>query len=174
MAGIAALTDKNFDETVQKGGIVIIDFWATWCAPCKKFAPVFEKVAKKHADVVFARVDVDADEQLADDFDIEGIPTVVAIRDGVVVGAEEGAMPAAVLEEFIAQVRALDMDDVRATLALEEEQEAEAAEAPKKAKKSAPAKKPAAKKPAARSRRRSRPRRSSQRRSQRRSSPRNP
>ncbi len=150
------LTEKNFDATVQKGGILFIDFWADWCAPCKSFAPIYERVAKKHGDIVFGKLDVDAQEGLADDFDIQGIPTLIAIRDGVVVAREEGALPAKVLEEVVSGVRALDMDFVRAELEAEEKKAA----APKKAKtkpaakavtpkakKPAPKKKPVAKKP---------------------------
>jgi len=150
------LTEKNFDAQVQKGGILFIDFWADWCAPCKSFAPIYEGAAKKHGDIVFGKLDVDAQEGLADDFDIQGIPTLIAIRDGVVVAREEGALPAKVLEEVVSGVRALDMDFVRAELEAEEKKAA----APKKAKtkpaakavtpkakRPAPKKKPVAKKP---------------------------
>ncbi len=140
MAGLITLTEKNFEATVQKGGTLFIDFTATWCAPCGEFAPIFEAASKKHGTVMFGRVDVDAEEALADEFEIEVMPTIVAIRDGVLVASEEGLMTAEEFEEIIAGVAALDMNGVRADLEADE-----AAEATKAAKK-APAKKAAAKK----------------------------
>lgn len=155
MAATQTLTEENFDITVQKGGTLFIDFWATNCEFCAEFAPVFEAVAKKQKNIVFGKVDVDAQEGLADDFDIEGTPTLIVIRDGVVVAREEGAMSAKELEEVVAGVGALDMDFIRSELAAEETRAAKKAPAGKKkpAAKKAPAakkvvakKKPAAKK----------------------------
>ncbi len=149
MAATQTLTEENLDTTVQKGGTLFIHFWAKDCEFCAEFAPVFEAVAKKQKNVVFGKVDIDAQEGLADDFDIEGTPTVIIIRDGVVVAREEGAMSAKELEEVVAGIGALDMDVVRSELALEATKAA-AKSAKKKpvAKKKAVAKKPAAKKKA--------------------------
>ncbi len=140
MAATQTLTEENLDTTVQKGGTLLIHFWAKDCEFCAEFAPIFEAVAKKQKNVMFGKVDIDAQEGLADDFDIEGTPTVIIIRDGVVVAREEGAMSAKELEEVVAGVGALDMDVVRSELAVE---------AAKAAAKSAGKKKPVAKKPVA-------------------------
>ncbi|TDB94250.1 thioredoxin [Actinomadura sp. 7K534] len=107
------LTAENFDEVAQGDGIVMVDFWADWCGPCKRFAPVYERSADKHDDIVFAKVDTDAEPDLAQRFGIRSIPTLMAIRDGMIVFAEPGAVPESVLENVIEQVRGLDMEDVR-------------------------------------------------------------
>jgi thioredoxin len=116
MATVTVTTEK-FDEVAQGAGIVLIDFWAAWCGPCRRFGPIFEKAAERHPDVVFGKVDTEAEPELSDRFGIASIPTLMAIRDGVIVFSEPGALTEPVLENVIEQVRALDMDDVRKRLA---------------------------------------------------------
>ncbi|POM23687.1 putative thioredoxin-2 [Actinomadura rubteroloni] len=111
------LTAGNFDATAQGGGIVLIDFWAAWCGPCRRFAPVFEKAAETHSDITFGKVDTEAEPDLSQRFGITSIPTLMAVRDGVIVYAEPGAVPAASLEKIIEAVRDLDMDEVRSRMA---------------------------------------------------------
>ncbi|MBN9101333.1 MULTISPECIES: thioredoxin [unclassified Pseudonocardia] len=111
------LTTENFNDTVGDGGIVLLDFWASWCGPCRMFGPVFEKAAAKHDDVVFGKVDTEAQTELARTFGISSIPTLMAIRDGVVLYAQPGALPEPALEQLIEQIRGVDMNDVRRTLA---------------------------------------------------------
>lgn len=107
------LTDKNFEETLGKGGILFIDFWAAWCGPCRAFAPVFEQAAKKHSDIIFAKVNTDEQQGLAQAFEIQAIPTLAVFRDGILVGQNAGSLPATALEDAISQVRALDMKKIK-------------------------------------------------------------
>jgi thioredoxin 1 len=107
------VTAENFTETVGGEGITLIDFWAAWCGPCRSFAPIFERASEKHTDITFAKVDTDAEQVLASEFEIRSIPTIMAVRDGIVVFSQPGALPERGLESLIEQVRALDMDDVR-------------------------------------------------------------
>ncbi len=110
------MTSQNHDDTVEDG-IVLIDFWAAWCGPCRMFAPIFERVSVKHDDVTFAKVDTEDQQELAGRYGITSIPTLVVYRDGIPVFGQPGALPETALEDVIAQVRALDMDDVRAQYA---------------------------------------------------------
>ena len=107
------LTSQNFQEHVEKPGILVIDWWATWCGPCRAFAPIYEKASDKYTDVVFGKIDTDAEQELAATFEIRSIPTLMVFRDNVVVYAEAGALPAGALDEVIGAARALDMEQVR-------------------------------------------------------------
>jgi thioredoxin 1 len=112
-----ALTKDTFEQTVTGGGILLVDFWAAWCGPCRRFAPVYEQASQKHTDIVFGKVDTEAEQYLAAAAGIYSIPTLMAIRDGIVVFSQPGALPAAVLDQVISAVRGLDMNNVRAKLA---------------------------------------------------------
>ncbi|MEU7135361.1 thioredoxin [Streptomyces sp. NPDC046261] len=114
------LTKENFDEVVSGGGFVLIDFWAEWCGPCRQFAPVFERAAGKHDDLVFAKVDTEAQPELAAAFEIRSIPTLMIVRENIAVFAQPGALPEAALEDVIRQARELDMEEVRAAVAQEQ------------------------------------------------------
>ncbi|MCY1082387.1 thioredoxin [Archangium lansingense] len=104
---------ENFEATVSKQGIVMLDWWAAWCGPCRNFAPIFEKASDKHQDVIFGKIDTDAQPELSGMFRIRSIPTLMIFRDGILLFEQAGALPAAALEELIGKVRALDMDEVR-------------------------------------------------------------
>ena len=111
------LTAATFEQTVTGEGIVLVDFWAEWCGPCQMFAPIYEQVSAEHDDIVFGKVDTEAEQALAAEFGIRSIPTLMAFRDGVIVFAQPGALPQPALAELIGAVRALDMDDVRRSIA---------------------------------------------------------
>jgi len=121
------ITQENLASLLSKPGIVVLDFWASWCGPCRMFAPVFEASARKHPDVVHGKVDTEAQPELAAMFEIRSIPTVMAFRDGVLVFAQPGMLPPAALEELIGKVRALDMDEVRRHLERAEKSRSSAA-----------------------------------------------
>jgi thioredoxin len=112
-----AVTADQFEPLVASEQIVLVDFWASWCGPCRMFAPIFEEASERHGDVVFAKVDTEAEAMLASGLGIMSIPTLMVFRDGILLFSQAGALPAAALDDLIAQARALDMDDVRARIA---------------------------------------------------------
>ena len=111
------VTEDTFQETITKDGIVFVDAWAEWCGPCKQFAPTYEKASEKHTDVTFAKLDTEANQQLAAALEIQAIPTLMAFRDGIMLFQQAGAMPPAAFDDVIQQVKDLDMDDVRRQIA---------------------------------------------------------
>lgn len=110
------LTTDTFDETVSKDGIVLVDFWAEWCGPCKGFAPIFEQSSEDKSEIVHAKVDTEAQQELGAKFGVTAIPTLMAFRDGVMVFNQAGALPGPALQELVKAVEDLDMDDVRAKI----------------------------------------------------------
>ena len=117
------LNKSNFEATVTKNDMVIVDFWASWCGPCRGFAPVFDAASEKHADIVFGKVDSDKEQELAATFNIRSIPFVMFLREKVIVYAQAGALPPEGLESIISQARALDMAQVHRDIAEQEAQE---------------------------------------------------
>ncbi len=114
------ITADNFNDTVEQNAIVFLDFWAAWCGPCRNFAPVYEAAAEANQDIVFGKIDTEAQQDLAAAFQIRSIPTIAVIREGVMVFRESGALPASALEQVIQGVRGLDMDQVRAEIAAQQ------------------------------------------------------
>ncbi|GAA4541649.1 thioredoxin [Mycobacterium paraffinicum] len=114
---VKSLTAADFEPTVLASPIVLVDFWAPWCGPCRAFTPVFERSSQTHPDIVYAKVDTDAERELAATVGIRSVPTIMAFRDGILVYSQPGAMSPAVLDDLIDQVKRLDMAQVRATIA---------------------------------------------------------
>ncbi len=116
------ITGQNFKQVVEKDGIVLIDWWAPWCGPCRVFGPTYEKVAQRNPDITFGKVNTEVEQELAGSFGIQSIPTLMILRDRVMLFSQPGALPEAALEDLVRQVRALDMDKVRAEIAAQEKE----------------------------------------------------
>ncbi|MGA8988209.1 thioredoxin family protein [Aeromicrobium sp.] len=122
-----SLTKDTIDDVIGGEGITLVDWWAEWCGPCKQFGPVFEAASEQHTDVVFGKIDTEAQQELASAAQITSIPTLMAFRDGILVFSQPGALPAAGLEQIITAVKDLDMDDVRRQMAEQDSSEAQQA-----------------------------------------------
>ncbi|OGA00686.1 MAG: thioredoxin [Betaproteobacteria bacterium RBG_19FT_COMBO_58_11] len=118
------LTKDNFEQTVLNNDLVILDFWAPWCGPCEGFAPVYEEISEKYADVVFAKVNTEEEQELAGYFQIRSIPTLMVFREKIIIFSQPGALPGSALEEIITKAKTLDMDQIRAEIAAEEKNQA--------------------------------------------------
>jgi thioredoxin 1 len=118
------VTAENLESTINENSIVALDFWAEWCGPCRRFGPVFEEASVRHPDVVFGKVDTEAERQLAGELRIESIPTLMVFRDQILLFRQPGALPAGALEDLIQQVKKVDMDEVRAELAKAKQEDA--------------------------------------------------
>jgi thioredoxin len=123
MMAVVELTQQNFESTITGNKIVIVDFWAPWCGPCKSFAPVFEATSEKHPDVVFAKVNSDDEQALSGHFGIRSIPTIMLFREEIIVFMQSGALPASGLESVLTQAKALDMEQVRRDIAAQQAQQ---------------------------------------------------
>lgn len=110
---IVDVTNETFEQTVGSDGIVLVDFWADWCQPCKRFGPIFDSASAKHSDILFAKLDTDANQQVSESVGIEGIPTLMAFRDGILLFRQAGALSGGQLEQLITQVEEIDMEQVR-------------------------------------------------------------